>query len=108
MIIIAFFVPAYNNISGFGFISLAFTESKKNGEITFTDILIIIVPLFALFLAALVILLRTVAYRPTRRLYLTLPLLFLFFFFGVMYQTTKQQPGPFFKKTHKAESFAER
>ena len=94
-IILAFFVPAYDNISGFGFVRLAFTESENNSEIKFADILIIIVPLLALFLSALVILLRTVAYLPTRRLHLTLPLLFLLSFFGVMYISGGNTAGNF-------------
>lgn len=95
VIIAAFFIPAYNNISGAGFIRLAFIEGESHSEITSTDVLIAVIPLILIPFSALVILLRSAAYMSTRKTYLALPLLFMAFFFGVLYLSSGNTSGSF-------------
>ena len=84
LIIAAFFIPSYNNVSAYGFIKLAFLETKDHSEVTSTDVLITIVPLLLVPLSALVIVIRTAVHLPTRKTYLGLPLIFLIFFFVIL------------------------
>ena len=95
VIIAAFFIPAYNNISGLSFINRAFSEAKTHNEITETDVLITIIPLLFIPFSALLILVRAVAHVSTRKTYLALPLLFMLFFFGILYISSGNTSGGF-------------
>lgn len=95
VIIAAFFIPAYNNISGFGFIDHAFSAVNSQNEITETDVLIIITPLLFVPFSALFILLRTASRISSRKTYLVLPLLFMLFFFGVIIISAANSSGQF-------------
>ena len=95
VIIAAFFIPAYQNISGFTFINYAFSEAKSNSEITEMDVLITIVPLLFIPLSALFILVRARLYLVTSKIYLALPLLFMLFFFGIIYLSERNSASGF-------------
>lgn len=84
LIIAAFFIPAYHNISALGFISLAFQEADKHADITFIDVLILITPLVFIPVTALVIMIRSVTYVPIRKTIIVLPFLLLVFFLAIL------------------------
>lgn len=84
LIIAAFFIPAYHNISGFNFISLALAEPKGHADISQTDALIIILPLVFIPLSALLIFIRSYLHLPTRMTVVVLPFLFLVFFIALL------------------------
>jgi len=83
-IIAAFFIPAYNNVSGFNFISIALSEAKTPGEVTLTDVIIVLAPLVIIPISALVIFIRSAIHLSTRKTFISLPFLFLAFFFAVI------------------------
>jgi hypothetical protein len=89
LIIAAFFIPSYNNISGFGFINLVLQEAKTPGEITLTDAVVIIIPLLFIPISALIVFIRSALHLPTRKTFISCPLLFLFFFFAVLVFSAK-------------------
>src|ERR671912_873499 len=99
VIIAAFFIPAYNNISGFGFINHAFLEVNTQNEITETDVLITITPLLFIPFSALFLLVRTAAHVSSRKMYLALPVIFMLFFFGIIFLTSRNSTGGFSSPT---------
>lgn len=84
LLLATFFTPAYNNISGFHFIGLAFGTAQSDAEVTFVDLLVVVVPLLFVPLSALLILYRAARRRPFTGLLLALPLFFLLFFFLIL------------------------
>lgn len=84
LLLIAFFIPAYNNVSAFTFIGLAFSEAKAQTEITFIDVLILITPLIFIPVIAVVILIRSVMQVRIRKSVTGLPLLLLLFFIALL------------------------
>lgn len=95
VIIAAFFIPAYHNISGFGFINHAYSEVNSQNELTKMDVLITITPLVFIPFSALFILVRSAVHIPSRKTYLALPLLFMCFFFGIIYLSSGNSGGGF-------------
>jgi hypothetical protein len=77
LVLAAFFLPSYQGISGFHFISLAFAETTTNSEITSTDVLILTLPLILIPLTALGILLVSWLQISIRKTFTALPLLCL-------------------------------
>lgn len=88
LILIAFFIPSFENVSGLGYINHAFSEVRKSGEITRTDALITIIPLLLIPFFALIILIRSIRHMNTRKTYLALPFVFLCFFFAILFLTS--------------------
>ncbi|NTS41527.1 MAG: hypothetical protein EOO10_24025 [Chitinophagaceae bacterium] len=80
LIIVAFFIPAYNNISAAGFLSLALNTVRSDDEMTMIDFVIISFPLFLILLTALIILFQSLRKRTSTSLLLGLPLFSLAFF----------------------------
>lgn len=84
LILAAFFIPSYKGLNGFGFISVAFAETKTNHEITSTDVMILVIPLLLVPLTALGIWLATWLKISMRTIYTALPLICLFGFTAVL------------------------
>lgn len=84
LLLAAFFIPAYNNVSAYGFIGLAIASVKTDAEVTFLDALVILIPLLFIPLSALLILFRAFRKKPFNGLLLSLPLFFLLFFFFIL------------------------
>lgn len=80
LIIVAFFIPAYNNISAAGFLSLALGTVKSDDEMTMIDFVIISFPLILILLTAFLILFRSLRKRSSTSLLLGLPFFSLAFF----------------------------
>lgn len=80
LIIVAFFIPAYNNISAAGFLSLALNTVRSDDEMTIFDFVIISFPLFLILLTAFIILFQSLRKRSSTSLLLGLPLFSLAFF----------------------------
>lgn len=80
LLIAAFFLPAYNNISAVQFIGLAIGTVQTDAEVSLTDLLLVLTPLLFIPVSAFIILLRAAMRKPTTGLLLSLPFLFLLFF----------------------------
>lgn len=85
LLIVAFFIPSYNGISAFNFIPIAFAQPEVNSEITLTDVLVAVVPLFFIPLSALGILFLFWMKMPARKTYLALPLFSILTFTGILF-----------------------
>jgi hypothetical protein len=84
LLIAAFFIPAYSNVSAYRFIGLAIGSAQTDAEVTFMDALVILIPLLFIPLSALLILFRALRQKPINGLLLSLPLFFLLFFFLIL------------------------
>jgi glucan phosphoethanolaminetransferase (alkaline phosphatase superfamily) len=82
--LISFFIPAYDNTSGFQFIGLAFAEAEARAEITLIDVLIIITPLIFIPVITLVVCIRSAMKARIRTTIIGLPLVLLVFFFVLL------------------------
>lgn len=80
LIIIAFFIPAYENISGVGFLNLALGTVNNDDEMTMVDFIIISFPLLLIPFTALVILFKSLRKKALTSLLLSLPFFSLAFF----------------------------
>ncbi|MBB1287214.1 hypothetical protein HRH25_22750 [Flavisolibacter sp. BT320] len=80
LIIIAFFIPAYDNISAVGFLNLAFGTVSNDDEMTMVDFIIISFPLLLIPLTALIILFKSLRKKALNSLLLSLPFFSLAFF----------------------------
>jgi glucan phosphoethanolaminetransferase (alkaline phosphatase superfamily) len=87
LIIISFFLPAYNAISAFKFISLALSETTPPTDINLIDVLMILAPLVLIPIIAIVVFIRSYMKASTPTTVTGLPLLFLMFFFGILFFT---------------------
>ena len=85
LILISFFLPAYQSTSGFSFARQALSDFKNGGEITFTDIFVLVAPLLAMQAVTLYILVRSYFRYAVRKTFTALPALFLGFFLVVIY-----------------------
>jgi hypothetical protein len=99
VIIAAFFLPAFEGISGFLFVRLAFSEVGSHSEITQTDVLLAIIPLLLVPLSSLAILLASSLHLTIRKIYLIFPLAFMFSFFGLLVLTARNNSGAFASPT---------
>jgi fatty-acid desaturase len=84
LLIAAFFIPAYNHVSAFSFIGLAIGAVSTDSEVTFIDIMVVLLPLLFIPISACIILWRAFKHRPFNGLLLSLPLFFLLFFFLIL------------------------
>lgn len=84
LVIIAFFVPAYSNISAFQFLFLAIGAVGADNEITPVDLLVVLVPLLFIPLAAIIVLIKAMKKKPLNSLLLGLPFFSIAFFFLIM------------------------
>lgn len=80
LIIIAFFIPAYGNISALDFLNLAIHSVNNDAELTLLDLVIVSIPLLLVPLTALLILYRSLQKRTLNSLLLGLPFFSLAFF----------------------------
>jgi len=80
LLIAAFFIPAYGHVSAFGFLRLALGSIRTDTEVTYIDLLVILLPLIFIPISAVIILVRAAKQKPFNGLLLSLPLLFLAFF----------------------------
>ena len=83
VVLIAFFIPAYERVSAFQFLFLVLNSFDSDGEITLLDLLVILLPLLLVPAAAVLILLRIVNKKPVTSLLLCLPFFSVAFFFFI-------------------------
>lgn len=81
LVIISFFIPAYNHFSAFQFLLLALSSLGAESEITLIDLLVILFPLLLIPFTALLILIRSLSKKPLNTLLLCLPFFSFSFFF---------------------------
>jgi uncharacterized membrane protein YhaH (DUF805 family) len=93
LIILAFFIPSYQNISGFSFIPLAFSAVEGQSEISSIDVFIAVVPLVLIPVSALAILVRTSLRKTTRKTIKALPLICLFIFTVILFMSLRSISG---------------
>jgi len=89
VIIIAFFVPAYDGISGFSYISFAFKNLEGQTEITTMDVWVTIIPLLLIPISAAAILVRSYYKLSTRKTYMFLPAVCFGFFTVILFFSQK-------------------
>ncbi|HEV7331109.1 MAG TPA: hypothetical protein VGN63_08730 [Flavisolibacter sp.] len=80
LILIAFFIPAYDNISAVGFLNLALGTVNSDDEMTMIDFVIISFPLLLIPLTAIIILFKSLRKKSLNSLLLSLPFFSLTFF----------------------------
>ena len=80
LIIMAFFIPAYGEVSALDFLNLAIHSASNDAELTLFDLIIVSVPLLLVPLAAILILFRSLRKRTLNSLLLGLPFFSLTFF----------------------------
>lgn len=99
LICIVFFLPAYNGVSGFRFVSLAFSEVATNRELTQTDVLILVVPLVLVPLTALAIALISWLRISLQKIYTAMPLLCFLSFMAILLMSAGNGSSSFSKGT---------
>jgi hypothetical protein len=93
LVILAFFLPAYSNVSAFGFLRMALVAAKTDAELTYLDVLVVLLPLLFIPLSATMILFRAATRRRGNGLLLALPLFFLAFFVFILSFDISRQLG---------------
>lgn len=94
-IVAAFFLPAYNNVSGFRFAGAALAEAKEQTEWNQMDGLLLVTPVLLLPVAAAFVALQTFRLKYTAMVVLALPLLLLIVFAAVVYMSDAGTTGAF-------------
>ncbi len=84
LVLIAFFIPAYSNVSAFQFLFLAVGSITGESEITLLDLAVVLIPLLLVPLGAALILIRSVKKKPLNSLLLGLPFFSIAFFFLIL------------------------
>lgn len=84
LIVATFFLPAYRQLSGFTFVKLALNGPESGSQLTFADTVVAILPLLLIPAVAAMLLVRSLQRVPVRKTYVTLPLVFLIFFSGIV------------------------
>lgn len=84
MVIIAFFIPAYHNVSAFGFLIMISGYIDTDSEITLIDLSVVLLPLLLIPATALLILIKAISKKPLSSLLLSLPFFSLTFFFLIL------------------------
>lgn len=96
VVVLAFFLPAYQACSGFQFISLALAEAANKNGVTTTDVMILLLPMM-LIPASAGILGAAFALRiSVQRIYTVLPFVFFTFFTLLFFRSqahATSQPG---------------
>lgn len=87
MMVVAFFLPAYNGYSAFRFLPLSLSAAADRSGVTTTDILILDLPLLLLPVTAAGFCLLFVFRIAVRPVYLILPLVFLLFFLTILFRS---------------------
>lgn len=93
LVLVAFFAPAYGNVSAFQLIFLALSSVHAESEITLVDVLIILLPLLLIPAAAAIILIRAIYQKPPNSFLLGLPFFALAFFFVIFSFDVNRQVG---------------
>jgi hypothetical protein len=84
LIIVAFFIPAYRNVSAFNYLWLAINARTTDTELTLIDLAVVLLPLLLIPVAAIMVLVRALKRKTQNTLLLCLPLFSLFFFFLIL------------------------
>jgi hypothetical protein len=84
LIILAFFIPAYDQTSALHFLFLSVGTVGTDSEITLLDLGVILLPLLLVPFTAIVVLVKAVKKRPLNSLLLSLPFFSLAFFFLIL------------------------
>ena len=92
-ILLGFFIPSYNGVSGLTFIPLVFSAIEETSEITIVDAFVAIIPLVFIPLSTIAVLIRTFRLKPTRKTYRALPLICLFAFSIILVMSLKTISG---------------
>lgn len=95
LIVAAFFLPSYGGISGFRFISLAFSEINRESEITSTDVFIMILPLIMIPVFALLLFIGAALKQPMRKILTGMPLICLCTFLAILLVGARNGSGSF-------------
>jgi hypothetical protein len=93
LILGAFFLPAYQDISGFTFIPMALSSTEEQSEISSADIFVAIIPLVLIPLSSIAILVRTYMRRPIRKTFKALPLISLAIFTFILFLSLRTIVG---------------
>jgi hypothetical protein len=94
LLIIAFFIPAYDDVSAFQFSLLVLRSAGADNEITLLDLLVILLPLLLILLTAMLILFKAVNKRPLNSLLLCLPFFSIaVFFLLLLFDINRQIDG---------------
>ena len=83
LIIIAFFIPAYNGVSAFQFL-FTIGSLTSDSEITIVDLLVIALPLLLIPATAMLILLKTIRQQPLNSFLLGMPFFSIAYFFLIL------------------------
>lgn len=84
LVIVSFFIPAYQNVSAFEFFSLAIGDIRSEADVTLLDLVVILIPLLLIPFTALYVLMRAANKKPMNGLLLGLPLFSFAFFFLIL------------------------
>ncbi|RYZ30036.1 MAG: hypothetical protein EOO10_04240 [Chitinophagaceae bacterium] len=93
VIISAFFLPSYQDISGFTFIPLAFSSTDDQSEISTADVFIATIPLILIPVSSIAILVRTYMRRQLRQTFKALPLICLAVFTILLFLSLRTIAG---------------
>lgn len=93
LIILAFFLPCYQDISAFSFIPLAFSSAGEQSEISSADVFIAIVPLVLIPLSSLAIIILTSMRRILRKTFKALPFICLCIFTLILFLSLRTIGG---------------
>jgi hypothetical protein len=93
LIILAFFLPSYQDISAFNFIPLAFSSADEQSEISSADVFIAVVPLVLIPLSALAIIILTSMRRVIRKTFKALPFICLAIFTFILFLSLRTIEG---------------
>ena len=94
LILLCFFLPAYDHYSAFEFIGIVRNSINKAYDVTTTDAAIAIGSLLMVPFSAAVLLLRAWLRIPTRKIYVAMPLIFFLFFTGILFASQTSLAGP--------------
>jgi hypothetical protein len=94
LLLLAFFIPAYNQVSAFRFLIQAVSSAGNDNEITLVDLLVVLLPLLLIPATALLILVKAVNKKPLNSLLLSLPFFSMSFFFLILsFDINRQASG---------------
>lgn len=91
LIVAAFFIPAYDKVSAFQFLWVAVDSIDNDTELTFIDLMVVLIPLLLIPFTAVLILFRAIRNKSQNSLLLGLPFFSLIFFFLLLSFDMSQQ-----------------
>ena len=93
LIILAFFLPSYQNISAFSFVPQAFSFAEDQSEISSADVLIAVVPLVLIPLSSVLIMVQTYLRKVIRQSIKALPFICLSLFTVILFLSLRTLVG---------------